>query len=139
MKYITHHRFKELALCGKRLNIPYGTELETIGYNIITQDGQAVCYWTSENAKLHFARNDDGCGLDRGKLTYAIAYSPRIQHAANGNRQQRFSDVEIEMLESDWSHFLRKDVNTILFNEYFFAADVEELQKLANALHIKIN
>ena len=29
MKYITHHRFKELALCGERLNIPYGTELRT--------------------------------------------------------------------------------------------------------------
>lgn len=51
MKFITHHRYKELALCGERLNIPYGTELETDGETITTADGKAVCYWTSENAK----------------------------------------------------------------------------------------
>ena len=31
MRFVTHHRYKELALCGEQLNIPYGTELETEG------------------------------------------------------------------------------------------------------------
>lgn len=132
MKYVTHHRFKELALCGERLNIPYGTELDTEGYSIVMPDGRAICYSTSENAKKHFARNDDGRGLERGALTYAIAYSRR--DAGNGFR---FSEAEAETLTRDWGHFLRPDVDVILFNEDFFAAEPEELQKLAAALKIK--
>lgn len=132
MKYVTHHRFKELALCGERLNIPYGTELDTEGYLIVMPDGRAICYSTSENAKKHFARNDDGRGLERGALTYAIAYSRR--DAGNGFR---FSEEEAEILTRDWGHFLRPDVDVILFNEDFFAAEPEELQKLAAALKIK--
>lgn len=137
MRYITHRRFKRLALCGKQLNLPYGTELETSGRSIITQDGKTVCYRTSENAKMHFARNDDGNGLERGKLTYAIAYSQRERHSADG-RRQRFTDPEIEMLRRDWAYFLRPNKDVILFNDDFFAAEISELQKLANALHIKI-
>ena len=132
MKYVTHHRFKELALCGERLNIPYGTELDTEGYSIVMSDGRAICYSTSENAKKHFARNDDGRGLERGALTYAIAYSRR--DAGNGFR---FSEEEAEILTRDWGHFMRPDVDVILFNEDFFAAEPEELQKLAAALKIK--
>lgn len=132
MKYVTHHRFKELSLCGERLNIPYGTELDTEGYSIVMPDGRAICYSTSENAKKHFARNDDGRGLERGALTYAIAYSRR--DAGNGFR---FSEEEAEILTRDWGHFLRPDVDVILFNEDFFAAEPEELQKLAAALKIK--
>lgn len=133
MKYITHHRFKGLSICGKQLNLPYGTELDTIGDFLITKEQQPVCYKTSENAKIHFAVNDDGHGLERGALTYAIAYSNR--HAKNGFR---FSDNEQEILERDWSHFLRHDVDTFLFNEDFFAADPMKLQELADILQIKV-
>ena len=66
MRFVTHHRYKELALCGEQLNIPYGTELETEGESLVTAEGKAVCYTTSENAKKHFAQNDDGRGLERG-------------------------------------------------------------------------
>lgn len=72
MKYITHKRFKSLALCGERLNLSYGTELLADGDILTTLDGKAVCSCKSENAKLYFARNDDGHGLDRGRLTAAI-------------------------------------------------------------------
>lgn len=137
MIYVTHNRFKKLAACGDTLNIPYGTELATAGEFIITPEGKPVCFATSENAKKHFARNDDGRGLERGKLTWAIAYSQRVRKGADG-RQQRFTDQEIELLERKWAHFLRQDVETILFNEDFFAAEVPELQKLADELHIKV-
>lgn len=132
MKYVTHHRFKEMALCGERLNIHYGTELDTEGYSIVMPDGRAICYSTSENAKKHFARNDDRRGLERGALTHAIAY--RRRDAGNGFR---FSEEEAEILTRDWGHFLRPDVDVILFNDDFFAAEPEELQKLATALKIK--
>lgn len=133
MTYITHHRFRYTALCGDRLNLSYGTELECMGDTLVTCDGRSVCYRTSENAKRHFARNDDGKGLERGQLTYAIAYSGR--NAGNGFR---FSEDEAKLLTRDWSHFLRTDLDFILFNNDFFVADIEELQRLANALKIKI-
>lgn len=137
MKFVTHHRYKELALCGEQLNIPYGTELETDGETITTADGKAVCYWTSENAKKHFSRNDDGRGLERGALTWAIAYSQRQRKSESG-AVYRFSDGEREMLEREWAHFLRPGLDFIVFNEEFFAAEPEELQKLADALKIKV-
>ena len=136
MKFIVHHRFKGIAACGEKLNIPYGTELDTAGDFIITPDGKAICFQTSENAKLHFACNDDGQGLERGALTWAIAYSERRRESKAGI--YRFSDEEREMLQRDWPHFLREDCVFILFNEAFFAAPIEELQKLADALNIKI-
>lgn len=138
MKYIAHHRCREMAANGERLNIPYGTELETEGHFIVTVDGTPICFQTSAMAKRYFARNDDGKGLERGALTYAIAYSNRERRNSDGTRCQRFTDEEIEMLERDWSHFLRHDVDVILFNEDFFAEDPDELQKLADALNIKI-
>lgn len=137
MRYVTHNRYKEISACGERLNIPYGTELETAGTFIVTPEGKPVCFTTSENAKLHFARNDDGKGLERGRLTYAIAYSKRGRQSADG-AIYRFSDEEREILERDWQRFLRQDVDAILFNESFFAAETEELQRLADALKIKV-
>lgn len=133
MTYITHHRFKDKALCWERLNIPYGTELECAGETLITSDRRAVCYRTSENAKRHFARNDDGKGLERGQLTYAIAYSNR-----NEGNGFRFSDDEVKLLVRDWSRFLKPDLDFIMFNDDFFAADIEDLKRLADALKIKI-
>lgn len=129
MKYITHHRYRELALCGERLNIPYGTELVAAGNLIVTPDGKAVCAAASENAKMHFARSDDGRGLERGAVTYALAYGKR------GDGGFRFTDSERGVLVRDWGHFLRHDVDTILFNEDFFAADVDELERLADELN----
>lgn len=133
MEYVVHRRFKNRAAYGKIVDIPVGAKFESIGYWIATKDGKAICAITSENAKRHFARNDDGCGLKRGELTYAIAFGPRRE-----GEGFRFSDDEIEMLESRWSHFLNTEVDTILFNDNFFKASMLELWSLASALNIKV-
>lgn len=133
MKYITHHRYKELALCQEQLNLSYNTEIICKDNILYTLNNKPICILRSENGKKHFARNDDSKGLERGALTYAIAYSPREKKCKDGSIR-RFSDKEQEILCSDWAHFLRSDTNVILFNDAFFEADVEELQKLANAL-----
>lgn len=138
MKYITHHRFKEIAVCKKVLNIPYGTELKIDNGFIATLNGEIICFPTSENAHKHFARDDDGSGLERGVLTYAIAYGKR-QPMNNKDKQiYRFSDGEIQLLKSHWKHFLRDDVNVILFNHEFFNADIWQLRELARQLKIKV-
>ena len=136
MKYITHRRFKGLAACGQELNLPYGTGLTTVGNFLVTKDGRVVCGKNSENGLRHFAVNDDGKGLERGALTYAIAYGTRQRKCKNG--VYRFSEKEREMLSNDWGHFLNKDVDFILFNDDFFTAQIDELQQLAKVLNIKI-
>lgn len=131
MNYIICRRFKGKAICGN-VNFPYGTEFQTNGNFIVTKDGKLICYTTSHTAHKYFARNDDGNGLERGKLTYAIAYGTRKKS------NFRFTVKEQQMLIRDWGRFLKKDLDVILFNHDFFNADIEELQKLADILKIKV-
>lgn len=70
MQYIVHRRLKDTAICGG-VNIPVTTICEEI-CGVIYYNGLPVCYTTSENAHQFFARNDDECGLRRGKLTQTI-------------------------------------------------------------------
>lgn len=139
-EYITHRRFKNLALCGEKINLPYGTKLFAAGNFIFTKDKKVICSVTSLNAHKHFAINDDDRGLERGKLTYAIAYSNRKKICYTYDKQQifcRFSEDEQEMLKKEYKYFL-KDHDNIVFNHDFYNADLEELQKLADALKIKV-
>lgn len=138
MEYIAHKRFKSMAACKRVLNIPYGTKLESIGRFIATPDGKAVCFTTSENAHKYFSRNDDDNGLERGALTYAIAYEKRPLINNKISQFYRFSNEEIKLLESHWKHFLRDDVDVILFNHEFFNADIWQLRELARQLKIKV-
>ena len=132
MDYITHRRFKANAMCG-RINLRYGTRVISEGGLICKLDGEPICFTTSENAKMYFARNDDGRGLERGALTYAIAYGKR-----KGVKGFRFTNAEREMLTQEYAHWLRQDTDYLLFNNDFFAADVGELRELANRLKIKV-
>jgi len=141
MEYIVHHRFKLEAACGEKLNLPYGTKISEEDGWLTTDDGKLICYSGSENAKQYFANNCDGNGLERGKLTYAIAYGKRKNMPVMSNGEPygfRFTEDERKMLERDYSHWLRQDVDTILFNDNFFNAGVDELQKLVDKLKIKV-
>lgn len=135
MKYIVHRRFKGLAMCGETLNLPYGTELTVAGNFLVTAEGKAVCCINSENGHRHFAPDDDGKGLYRGALTYAIAYGTRRRRCRDG--VYRFDHKERELLARDWGRFLQQDVDFILFNDEFFKAQTEELERLADALKIR--
>lgn len=137
MKYVVHHRYKGPDASGRAMNIPYSSEYETIGDFIATPEGRGICFTTSEIAHQYFAVNDDGRGLERGALTYAIAYSRRERKWSDGSFH-RFSEAEAEMLVYSWGHWLRQDADTILFNNDFFAAQPEDLRRLADALNIKV-
>lgn len=133
MKYIVHRRYKGPAADGSPLNIPYGTEVESIGDFIATQEGKCICCIGSDVAQKHFSYNDDGRGLERGALTYAIAFSAR-----NEGQGFRFSNKERAFIKHDYEKFLKKDIDMILFNESFFSASIDELSKLADALKIVV-
>ncbi len=137
MEYIAHHHFRGRTACGKVMDIPYGAKYETIGNWIATPDGRAICGVNSELGHMYFARNDDGQGLERGKLTWAIAYGDRGKKRT-GDAVYRFSDEEQELLVKRYKHFLVEDVPVILFNDSFFAAQVPDLWAMAAALHIEV-
>lgn len=131
-EYITYRRFKSNAICGS-VNIPRGTVLQADGNFLKLGDGRCVCAPFSENARRHFALNDDGRGYERGAFIWAIAYAPR-----NGQNGQRFTDSEIDILERDWGHWLVPGIDVILFNRAFVVGAVEDLQALARALSIHV-
>ena len=131
MEYITHRRFKQTAICGS-VNLRYGAKLLESGGMLMLHDGRLVCFASSENGHMYFALNDDGMGLERGSLTYAIAYAPR-----KDMKGYRFTEAERNLLTEKYNHWLRQDANTILFNNAFFAAPVDELRELAKKLNIK--
>ena len=75
MKYVVHRRFKDKAICGE-VNLPAMTMCEEANGYIFHGD-KLLCVVTSENAHQFFARDDDGAGMLRGKLTQAIQKDAR--------------------------------------------------------------
>ncbi len=69
-QYITRKRFKGLAICGE-VNLPYGTPCEGKD-TYIYYNGKPLCRRTSQTAIDYFSIDDDGHGLERGKLVETI-------------------------------------------------------------------
>lgn len=136
--YVTHQRFRDYTISG-RMNLPYGTKIEYNPENnlLFTMDGKPICYATSYNAHKFFSPDNDGRGLERGKLTYAIAFGRKIKPNKDGHAY-KFTEEEINTLKRDWKKFLKVSHETILFNHDFFCADIEDLQKIADVLNIKV-
>lgn len=135
MEYICHRAFRGMTAAREAMDIQKGERFQTIAGFIATPKAKAICRTTSEIARQHFARNDDGKGMTRGALTNAIAYAPREREHKDGH-VFRFSEDEIGMLTQDYPHWL-EDTDTIIFNDTFFGADVDELESLAEKLGIK--
>ena len=135
MKYIVHKRYKRQSLTGKDINLPYGTECHSSGNFIMTEDGDILCYTGSEDANVYFARNDDGNGLERGKLTQAIAYD---NSKYCEETRMKWTNEEYECLTTKWAKFKKKEVPDWVFNTEFYHADIEDLREMVNDLHIKI-
>ena len=137
MRYVTFRRYvDDNTLCGHRLNLSYGTPVHTIDDSgsdmLLTEQNEAVCMARSQDGCTHFARDDDGRGLERGAYTYAIAHASR-----QGNDGFRFTADEIGILVRDWSHWLLPG-NAICFNDDFYRGDVSDLRALARSLGITV-
>lgn len=135
MEYITHTRYSGKDMNGEDILIRRGQRLERRG-DILYYDNKPVCIYRSLIGKMHFAKNDDGHGLERGKLSYAIAYAPRLRHSDDGARQQRFSDDELEILHRDWPQYLKPNLDVLLFNDKFFEESPDVLKQIAEAVNI---
>lgn len=126
--YITTKHFKGVGICGT-VSIPYGTELSTKDGFIICPDGP-VCAVTSQNAYDYFSQNDDGQGLERGKLVQDILRRlKRLKPSA-----QRYDHIwgKIWADESLQKYKRPEHADYWLWNYDFYNASIEDLTYIRN-------
>jgi len=114
MEYLFHRRFKRKGIGGE-FNLPRGIKCEEVDGTICYQ-GRPICLNTSQVAKEHFAVNNDGCGLQRGDLTYAIAFGTPLTEL-----QQNIARDTPSI-----NRYIRDDCQTILFNDFYYHAPIME-------------
>lgn len=134
MKYIVSKNFNQLALCNEVLDLPVGTEVTLGPDDIVFYGDKMICRADSYNGQQHFAMNEDGNGIRRGKITYAIAYGER-----NNGQPFRFTDEEQNLLKTKWSRFLRPNSDALLFNSDFFRMEMNELEQILSDLNMTVN
>ena len=123
MKYIAHRRLKKKAICGQ-VNIPAMTELDCANGAIVFQGG-IVCYEDCETAHQFFARNDDGRGMERGRLTRAIV---KALLQVDGQYQNRWDKVWADPICRPYK---RADDGHWLWNHAFYSAGIDDLRHIA--------
>lgn len=135
MKYIAHKRFKKEAICGP-VNIPAMTELECEDGIIIYKNG-IVCYEDCETSHQFFARNDDGNGMERGRLTQSIMSTLAKRDSVNDKAYQaRWDKVWDDQV---CQAYKRPDSDDYwLWNHDFFNADIDVLRHIAELVGAKI-
>lgn len=121
MKYITHRRFKERAICGD-VNIPAMTECEERN-NMIYYKEKAICLVTSENAHTYFAVNEDGNGLRRGELIKSITSLLRRKDDKHQTRWDKVWD------DPKCQKYKRPEHSDHwLWNNEFYTAEIADLE-----------
>ncbi len=123
MEYIVHQRFKGTTICGN-VNLPYGTTCQANG-NVISHNGNAICAVKSQNAHQHFARNDDGNGLQRGELTKQIQ---TILAKRDPNHQNRWDKIWADPIAQKYQKF--PDEDYWLWSHEFFNAEIFDLEHI---------
>ena len=121
MKYIVHRRLKKNTVSGP-VNIPAMTELECRD-GIIIYNGKNVCCENCETSHQFLTRNDDGHGMERGKLTQAIM---KTLAQRNGRDDPEYQPYKREDDDEYW-----------LWNHAFFNADIDVLRHIAELVGAK--
>lgn len=132
MQYIVHQRFKGKTVSGN-VNIPAMTICEGRD-GVIYYDDKPICADMSACAHQHFAINDDGNGMLRGKLTTAI------QNTLNKDRDKPIHQERWDKVWDDprCQKYQRDDhPDHWLWNHAFFHASVEDLRYIANLIGAK--
>ena len=128
MRYITTKRFKRKGIDGN-FNIPYGTAIESEnGY--LWQDGRRICSEKSAAMREYFARNDDGLGQKRSKVTHSIIDAMLMRDGETKDDWQKRWDV---LWEDPVCNKYRKDYSetTFLWGISFYNAPLLDLYHIA--------
>lgn len=131
MDYIAIKRARFFSLSGD-VNIPYGTKIDCTD-GLLSIDGNPICGDHSQNAYEFFARDDDGNGLERGKLTQAIrkTLAKRVK-----DHQAKWDKVWADPLCQKYKRADHADY--WLWNHEFFNAEVADLRHIAALVGAKI-
>lgn len=131
MHYIIHTRFRGRAICGE-VNLPAMTEVD-VEDGVVYHDGNPLCVLTSENGMKHFARNDDGQGMTRGKLTKAIQNRLAKRDEQYQNRWDKVWEDAV------CQRYKRADHSDYwLWNHAFFEAPIQDLRHIAGLVGARI-
>ena len=130
MRYIVIRRFRGKAICGE-VNLPYGTACEAIDGFLTLKDGRRLCTSTSQNAYDYFSRDDDGLGMERGKLVRDIRGTLERRDAKHQARWDKlWADAGSNRLRrTDHKDFW-------VWNQDFYNADVNELRRIRLLLEV---
>ena len=101
---------------GRGFEIPAGSGAVSRG-GIIYFDGKPVCGEESRNGITHFARDDDGHGLERGRITGEITANLFFC---------------LPYVRARYGRFLRKNYNS--FRPSFYRQDIEVLRRMEREL-----
>ena len=124
MRYIVTHRFRCNAICGP-VNLPYGTTCEEHDGILVLEDGRRLCAVTSQNAYDYFSRDDDGNGLERGKLVEEIKSRMEKRDAKHQARWDALWADEVA------NHFRRPDhADFWVWGQAFYQADIRDLEHI---------
>lgn len=127
-KMIVFRDFNGKSLSGY-ISLHRGEELETTikDYRefVCLPDKTIIVAVYSQYYIEHFSRDDDGQGLLRGDFTYKIS-------------QTEFSNEQQEILRKDWNKYLLPYKETLLFNNNFYEAPIEDLKNILSSLKIEV-
>lgn len=130
MKYIVHRRFRGKTICGD-VNLPAMTVCESDGV-AIRHNGNVICAIRSFAAHQFFAIDEDGMGMERGRLTQAIQ---KTLSKRDDDYQKRWDKVWDDAICQPYK---REDYDDFwLWNHDFFNADIEVLRHIANLVGAK--
>lgn len=131
MDYITIKRARINSISGV-VNLPYGTAVQCEG-GFLSIEGNPLCADHSQNAYDYFARNDDGNGLERGKLTQAIQTTLRKR---GKDHQARWDKVWADQICQKYKRSEHTDY--WLWSHDFFNAEITDLRHIANLIGAKL-
>lgn len=130
MEYIAHRRFKNQAIFGY-VNIPAKTLLYSKN-GFLFKDDKIICADSSENAKQFFARNDDGQGLLRGKLSQKII---SILSKRDKDYQKRWNKIWEDPLCQKFKSTQHQDF--WVWNNDFYQANIFDLKYILSLVEKK--
>ena len=135
MKYIAIKRFKRNGIGGS-FNIPFGKYLEKRTDGILHYDNKKICVARSAAAHEYFARDDDGKGAERGKLSHAII--DRLSQNQFDSIQERNEYWQAVWNDSLAQKYRRAEHSDYwLWNDDFYNAPIEDLKYIAALVGIK--
>lgn len=124
VQYIAARRARFNAIGGP-VNIPYGTTVEAVD-GFLERDGLCLCAVTSESAHKYFARDSDGNGLERGRLTASIIAAVSKRDRGHATRWESLwaDPMACRYRRADHADFW-------VWSHDFFEAPVEDLRHIA--------